>query len=349
MSIIQSTEYQVSINESRKPLKDILGTHMGQVLVLVDNNTARDCLPKMQNLLSEFPIVTIQAGESFKKLETCQEIWNAMLEHHLDRNSVLVNLGGGVIGDMGGFCASCYMRGIPFIQIPTTLLSQVDASVGGKLGIDYQGLKNMIGVFNNPVAVWIETDFLSTLPKRELVSGFAEVIKHALIYDSEMWNQLLSIQYLDDTIDWKSMVEMSVRIKNEVVSNDPFEGGLRKILNFGHTIGHAIESLSLETDNPLTHGEAIAIGMVCESYIANKKGLLPEEQLDSIKNYFLQFFELVDLSYLGQEQFLNYLLKDKKNLNQEIRMSLVGPIGRAHFDIIVDQEMVVSSLEYYMT
>src|SRR5690606_32174448 len=207
------------------------------------------------------------AGEENKNIDFCIGIWKMLLDFGAERNSLLINLGGGVVTDMGGFAASTYKRGIDFVQIPTTLLSQVDASIGGKTGIDLDTVKNIIGTFTQPEAVYINVDFLNTLDKRQLVSGFAEMIKHDFIFDASYFEDLKGFSF--DRPD-EDLIYRSVGIKNEVVKQDPKESGLRKILNFGHTIGHAVETYSIDNDdNPLLHGEAIAVGMICEAYLSH--------------------------------------------------------------------------------
>ncbi len=235
-----------------------------KIQVIVDENTFKYCYPSIKPFLEKHNIIKIKSGESQKNLETCQKIWQAMTDNELDRHSIVINLGGGVIGDMGGFCASTYKRGIDFIQIPTTLLSQVDASVGGKLGIDFQGLKNHIGVFQIPNAVLIDADFLKTLSYNELRSGFAEVIKHCLIMDGKKWDEIRRKDFEEQELE--DLIAHSVNIKQHIVEADPTEKGLRKILNFGHTLGHAIETYFLGKPKlHLLHGEAIAAGMICEA------------------------------------------------------------------------------------
>ena len=252
----------------------------------------------------------------------------------MDRKSLLINLGGGVVCDLGGFCASTYMRGIKFIQIPTTLLSQVDASVGGKTGFDVNGVKNLIGTFAEPYKVLIDSNTLTTLPKREYISGLAEVIKYGIIYDVEFFEYLKN-----GNIDNDYIIKKSCEIKEKVVLEDFKEGGLRKILNFGHTIGHSIESLSLETESPLLHGEAVAIGMIAESYIAKEIGNLTNEEYELIKNVIEQYGLLVVYNSDLEEIFL-MLFKDKKNTSGKIKWVLPNGIGKCVYDVEVDNDIV---------
>jgi 3-dehydroquinate synthase len=266
----------------------------------------------------------------------------------LDRKALMINLGGGVIGDMGGFCASTYKRGIDFIQIPTTLLSQVDASVGGKLGVDFNGLKNHIGVFKEPIAVFINDDFLSTLNSRELRSGYAEIIKHALIADSNKWVKLQSIQSLQE-VDWLPLIKESVAIKEYITTTDPTEKGLRKVLNFGHTIGHAIETHYLFiTDKRLLHGEAIAIGMICEAWLAFKKGYLSISDVEEIKSYILNIYPYTSIPLIDIEPILTHIYQDKKNEGGKLLYSLLNKIGDSNFNIQITYEETKEALLYYV-
>ena len=318
-----------------------------KILVLVDDNTARHCLPILQNALDQkLYIIEIAAGESHKNIHTCQQIWQAMVELQADRKSVLINLGGGVIGDMGGFCASTYKRGMDFIQIPTTLLAQVDASVGGKLGIDFALIKNSIGLFCNPKAVCLHTDFFKTLPYEELRSGYAEVLKHALIADPAQWDQLRLIDDLT-TANWDKVIAQSLPIKQQIVLEDPYEKGIRKALNFGHTVGHVIESLSWETDTPLLHGHAVAIGMVVEAYLSQKLVGLSRPALTAIKDYINRFYPLYTWQDLDPSMISSLLLQDKKNENGLINCTLLPTIGKAAINIAIDSESVLEGLAYY--
>jgi len=255
-------------------------------------------------------------------------------------------LGGGVIGDMGGFCASTFKRGIDFIQIPTTLLAQVDASIGGKLGIDFGLVKNNIGLFNNPKGVFLYSDFFKTLPKPELYSGYAEVIKHALIQNNDLLTPLLDHLSLEH-MDWKSIVRESLLVKKFIVEKDPLEKNIRKSLNFGHTIGHAIESLSWETEHPLLHGEAIVVGMITECYLSHQLIGFPKEQLELISNYLLQTYPKYDLARLDQAHILQLIQQDKKNEHQQICFTLLKEIGVFEINIHASNTLILEALNYY--
>jgi len=314
--------------------------------VLVDKHTSLLCYPKIKDLLPAHHLFQIPSGEENKTLTTCTVIWQQLTDYSFDRHSLLIILGGGVLGDMGGFCAATYKRGIDFVLIPTTLLSQVDASVGGKLGIDFNNYKNHIGVFQEPVCTLIATEFLSTLPQRELRSGFAEIIKHCLIADKEMWDEIRT-QPLQNQ-NWEALVSHSVKIKYKIISEDPREKGLRKILNVGHTIGHALETYFLNTPNKLFHGEAIAIGMIAECFIATKKGLLNQDELNQISNYLIQLFGKEKLPE-NVDDIIDLAGQDKKNRGNKIKVALPDSIGKAVWDIEVTKEEIAESLAFYQS
>lgn len=309
--------------------------------VLVDENTIEHCLPLL-NLEYDL-LIKIRSGEENKNINTCEDIWQQLTEAQFDRNSLLINLGGGVIGDMGGFCAATYKRGIDFINIPTTLLAQVDASIGGKLGIDFNGLKNHIGLFQDPKMVLIDTIFLNTLPTNQLRSGFAEVIKHHLIADLHGWSKLIHRNWNDQ--NWLELVKHSVRIKEQIVEDDPKESGRRKVLNFGHTIGHAVESFYLNTNKRLLHGEAIAIGMICEAYLSKKKGHITSAQLNEIKNVIKTIFDSQRVNEL--QEITALVSQDKKNKGGEVLSVLLDGIGKATWDNQLLEEEIIESIDYF--
>lgn len=318
-------------------------------LIIVDENTAAHCLPILATSV-DFGYKTIQipAGEVHKNIETCISIWAQMMARKLGRKSLVINLGGGVIGDMGGFCASTFKRGMDFIQIPTTLLSQVDASVGGKLGVDFQEVKNSIGLFKNPKAVLVMPQFLQTLPWRELRSGFAEMLKHGLIADAEQWEnlRLINREGLQNR-DWTNAIGASIAIKQQVVEQDPFERGLRKSLNFGHTIGHAIESYFLKTDTPLLHGEAIAIGIVCESYLSHLKTDLPLSALNSIQTAITNIYDHQHIPVSAFEDLIELMHQDKKNEGIHINFTLLNAIGDAAINQTANLAEIGAALDFY--
>lgn len=315
-----------------------------KVGVLVDANTENLCYPLIEKVLPAHEIIRVEAGEKFKTIETCQQIWEQLTVKNFDRHSVLIVLGGGVLGDMGGFCASTFKRGIDFLLIPTTLLSQVDSSVGGKLGVDFMGLKNHIGLFREPDTTLISSSFLATLPLRELRSGFAEVIKHALISSESKWREI-SQKPLEKQ-NWDDLIDFSYQFKSGIAETDPYEGGVRKVLNFGHTIGHAVESCCLTTLDPLFHGEAIAIGMIAEAQISCEKGLLSKPELDDISAYVTATFgKKKDMP--SAEEIIKLMAQDKKNKGNTILMALLERIGHAVWDIGVSESEIRNSLDYY--
>jgi 3-dehydroquinate synthase len=300
----------------------------------------------VRNALGSYNLVEIKSGEEFKTLESSIKIWEHLTDHHFERRSLLVNLGGGVIGDMGGFCAATYKRGIDFINIPTTLLAQVDASIGGKLAIDFLGLKNHIGVFKKPRKVLIDTVFLKTLSEMELRSGFAEVIKHCLITDAPYWEDISSRSFKDQP--WDEIVQHSVNVKNRIVEDDPHEIGLRKILNYGHTIGHAIESYFLHNKkNRILHGEAVAAGMICEAYLSESKCGLAKKAVSDIENYILQTYGKIQMDEDEMDAIVVLCQQDKKNERGIINFSLLEKIGKSIFNVVVEQNDIRKALQNY--
>ena len=335
----------IMIGDSSSYLNRYLSeNNYSKICILVDENTHSNCLKKIEGDINfDYDIFKIDSGEEEKNLATCSKVWNFLTENLYDRKSLIINLGGGVICDMGGFVASTFKRGVDFVNIPTTLLAQVDASVGGKLGIDFNTYKNQIGIFKIPNLIIVDTKFLSSLSERELRSGFAEVIKHCLINDATKFKEITKINWKDN--NWEEIVRHSILIKSEVVENDLNEEGLRKILNFGHTIGHAIETTYLEKKNKFFHGEAIAIGMICESYISFHKKMLSENELNTISGYILSVFKSNKIEYL--EEILKNAKHDKKNFNKKIMISLLEEVGKCNFDFEVSEDEIKKSIEYY--
>lgn len=316
-------------------------------VLFADENTAELCLPLIEDFLPEdTPVIVVPEGELNKNLETCQDMWEDLFAAGVGRRWCAICLGGGVLEDMAGFVASTYKRGIDFLQIPTTLLSMVDSSVGGKLGVDFNNLKNSIGVFNDPIAVWIDPTFLQTLPPREIRSGYGEVIKHGLIADREQWERIKTITDLDD-VDWQTIIPASVNIKREIVLEDPFEKGRRKALNFGHTIGHAIESYWLETDHRLFHGEAIAAGMVMEAWLSTQLDKLTEADLTEISNYCLTVYGHQSVPEEAFPELLTLMQQDKKNEDHRINFTLLSAPGKARINATAEGELILEAVRYY--
>lgn len=351
MEAIRTKSYAVYFaSDAYRALREHLeNTSYSQVFLLTDTNTARHCHAVF---LKGFPQaaswthLSIQAGETHKNIDSCLYAWQRLSEAGADRKSLLVNLGGGVVTDLGGFVASTYQRGIDFINIPTTLLSMVDASVGGKTGVDLGSLKNQIGVINQPVMVLVDTGYLPTLDSRELRSGFAEMLKHGLIRDAAYWAELATLKPQQVA---ERHIYHSVQLKNQVVLQDPTEQNLRKILNFGHTLGHAIESyfLNSKTAEPLLHGEAIAIGMVLEAHLSVLDCGLPQSECDAIKTALLAIFPRVSISPQQQQEIVSLLKHDKKNAYGRILFSLLRRLGEACYDQQVTPEQITQSFDYY--
>jgi 3-dehydroquinate synthase len=315
-----------------------------QLGVVVDNNTKSHCYSLVKDALPTHSLVEVNAGEESKNLETCTQIWKQLTDLNFDRHSFLLVIGGGVLGDMAGFCAATYKRGINFALVPTTLLAQVDASVGGKLGIDFLHFKNQIGVFQEPVATLVCSSFLKTLPGRELRSGFAEVIKHCIIADKEMWDHISTKSLMEQ--DWDLLIAHSVNIKKKITEEDPREQGLRKILNFGHTIGHALETHYLAMETRIFHGEAVAMGMIMEGFIASEKGLLSEVELTSICHFISGIFSKNNQPF-NNAQVVGLMTQDKKNKGDKILMALPNGLGQAVWDQEVGVAEIKNAFEYY--
>jgi 3-dehydroquinate synthase len=334
-------------NQMNHDLQQVISKkNYSKAVVLVDSNTRKACYPKLNSDLTGQHVIEITAGEEHKNLTTCERVWQQLTDLNIDRKGLLIVVGGGVPGDLGGFCAATYKRGIDFILLPTTLLSQVDASVGGKLGVDFNGFKNHIGVFQEPVATIIDTAFLNTLPEAELRSGFAEIIKHCLLSDKTMWD-VIRKKNLNEQ-DWNALVAHSVAFKASVTQADPKESGLRKILNFGHTVGHAIESYFLNLPIRLLHGEAIAIGIIAESWIAKQKGLLSDEELQQMQLFILSIFGKVKLPN-DKSGIIKIALQDKKNVGDKILIAVPKGIGKHTWDVAVSEYDFNAALEYYQS
>lgn len=349
MESVKSQSYEVHINELAKAAlnQHVANRKYSKIFLLVDENTKKHCLPIFKTFF-DGPIgsvLEIESGEENKHIQTCLQLWEDLSNLDGDRKSLLINLGGGVLTDMGGFVASTFKRGIDFINVPTTLLSMVDASIGGKTGVDLGSLKNQIGVINQPQMVLIFPEFLKTLDPRQTKSGYAEMLKHGLIQDKAYWKDLTEKNNFTDP----SCIQRSIAIKNEVVLQDPTEQGLRKILNFGHTLGHAIESYCLENQDKKTllHGEAIAVGMILEGYLSHELRGLSKLSLDEIKKGFLKYFEKVDFTEDDIDTILQLLKYDKKNSHGNVNFVLLQAIGEAVTDIKIPEELFQKAFAYY--
>ncbi|KPE50952.1 3-dehydroquinate synthase [Chryseobacterium indologenes] len=320
-----------------------------KIFILADENTHEYCLPVLLGNMETdlgFEILEIEAGEEMKNIQTANQLWEILTEMQADRKALVINLGGGVITDMGGFVASTYKRGIQFINIPTTLLSMCDASIGGKTGIDLMHYKNMVGTFAFPEQIFVYPQFLQTLPFKELRSGFAEMLKHGLIADKMHWEQLIQIHKLDIEA-LVPHIQTSMDIKQEVVEKDFHEKNIRKTLNFGHTIGHAVESLCLNQGNPILHGEAVAMGMISEAHLSYLEGLISEEDAQAIIENIQRYYPYMDISDFTDEDITELLLNDKKNSDSKINFSLLTGIGSCTYDHQCSQKNILKSLHFY--
>ncbi|MGA1227325.1 MAG: 3-dehydroquinate synthase [Tamlana sp.] len=331
--------------------KHIKENNFSKIFILVDENTHQYCLPRfLERLETEIviEIIEIESGEINKTIDTCAGVWNTLSDLDADRKSLVINIGGGVITDLGGFVACTFKRGIAYINVPTTLLSMVDASVGGKTGVDLGHLKNQIGVISNPNLVLIDTQFLNTLPKNQMKSGLAEMLKHGLISDKNYWNKFNSLSELTLN-DLDELIYESVLIKKHVVEVDPFEHGLRKTLNFGHTLGHAIESyfLSNENNTTLLHGEAIVIGMILASYISTELAGLSIDERDTIKELLINYYGKITIEKSDLKPIIEMLKYDKKNNHGNINFVLLESIGKTKIDCLVPDEIILEAFDYY--
>lgn len=331
--------------------KHIKENNFSKIFILVDENTHQYCLPRFLERLETdivIEIIEIESGEINKTIDTCAGVWNTLSDLDADRKSLVINIGGGVITDLGGFVACTFKRGIAYINVPTTLLSMVDASVGGKTGVDLGHLKNQIGVISNPNLVLIDTQFLNTLPKNQMKSGLAEMLKHGLISDKNYWNKFNSLSELTLN-DLDELIYESVLIKKHVVEVDPFEHGLRKTLNFGHTLGHAIESYFLSNENKTTllHGEAIVIGMILASYISTELAGLSIDERDTIKELLINYYGKITIEKSDLKPIIEMLKYDKKNNHGNINFVLLESIGKTKIDCLVPDEIILEAFDYY--
>ncbi|TRX42820.1 3-dehydroquinate synthase [Flavobacterium restrictum] len=353
LNVIQANNYPIYFNENGYEglnlyLKE---NNYSKLFIIVDTHTNEYCLPVFLPYLETnvtIEIIEFEAGEANKNIETCVQIWKVLTDLGGDRKTLVINLGGGVVTDLGGFVASTFKRGVDFIHVPTTLLSMVDASVGGKNGVDLGNLKNQIGVINVPKMVLIDTQYLATVPQNEMRSGLAEMLKHGLIYDKPYWEQFLDLKAIDFA-DFDALIYRSVEIKNEIVTQDPTEKNIRKALNFGHTLGHAIESYFLENESKTTllHGEAIAVGMILESYISLDKKLISLAEYSQIKTTLKAIYDDIVFEDKDIEPILELLIHDKKNEYGTIQFALIQGIGSIKINQLVENELILEAFEDY--
>jgi 3-dehydroquinate synthase len=335
---------------------DALAEHLEELparttlLVVGDHNTLQHCLPE---LLAHVPrlraveTIALEPGEFSKSLATCRHLWSHLLERACDRHTVLVALGGGVVTDITGFVAGAFKRGIRYINVPTSLMGMVDAAIGGKTGVDHDGVKNVVGLFHDPLGTYVHVPFLRTLGKRELLNGVAEMIKHGLVHDAGLWEELRTAP-LHDLEALAPLVARAARAKCAVVKSDPREGGPRRALNFGHTIGHAMEAYSWEgPGRTLLHGEAVAMGMICAAWLSWRMDLLSREDLDAITALLHGLYPHQRIDATSAHRLLQLMRNDKKNAGEELRFTLLEGVGRARIDMPVTAAQVTQALDYY--
>lgn len=338
-------------NNLEKELGEIIGKYpKGKIYVVVDENTRKYCLPTLEKLsfFSDIPVLEIHSGEDYKSIESVVSVWNFLEDNGADRHSLLINLGGGMLSDLCGFAASCFKRGLHFVNIPTTLLSQVDASVGGKTGINFNGLKNEIGVFNQPQTVLIASQFLKTLDNENLLSGYAEMLKHGLIYSKPHWAELLDFDLNHINFDSLSeVIARSVEVKEHFVINDPTEKNIRKALNLGHTVGHAFESYALYEGRSILHGYAVAYGMIVELYLSVVKCGFSKEEADRISKWIVTTYGAFKVEREAYDSLYMKMTKDKKNEAGRINFSLIPEIGKVEINIDCEKELIFDALDYF--
>lgn len=327
----------------------IMDIRHDKTFILVDTTTREACLHRIEKCLqlADAQVIEIGDTDTNKTLQSLAQVWEQLGNGHATRHSLMVNLGGGMVTDLGGFAASTFKRGISFINIPTTLLAMVDASVGGKTGINFNGLKNEIGVFNNANLVIIDTQFLKTLDHDNICSGYAEMLKHGLISNDEMWEQLIAYDLQNpDLAMLQDMVSESVAVKERIVIEDPLEHGIRKALNLGHTFGHAFESLALER-TPVLHGYAVAWGMVCELYLSCVKTGFPVDKMRKTVQYINDNYGRMDISCDDYPQLIQLMTHDKKNVGSDIIFTLLGEIGDIRINQTASKKEIIEALDFY--
>ena len=321
-----------------------------KLFILTDEHTRRLCLPALKELpaLKDAIEICIGAEDVHKTLETLASVWMSLSTQGATRHSLLINLGGGMVTDLGGFAAATFKRGIAYINIPTTLLAMVDASVGGKTGINFNGLKNEIGSFAPANSVLIETEFLRTLDAHNFFSGYAEMLKHGLISNTAHWAELLNFNTSDiDYTALKQLVGRSVQVKEDIVEQDPFEHGIRKALNLGHTVGHAFESMALAENRPVLHGYAVAWGIVCELYLSHLKVGFPKEKMRQTIQFIKDNYGVFTFDCKKYEQLYAFMTHDKKNTSGTINFTLLKDIGDIRINQIADQATIFAMLDFY--
>lgn len=339
----------VSGNLERDLVNAIAECEHDKIFILTDQTTHDMCLPKLQNFLclKGAQSIVIKAGDTNKTLDSLAEVWTALSQGGATRHSLMINLGGGMVTDLGGFTASTFKRGIDFINIPTTLLAMVDASVGGKTGINFGGLKNEIGVFSDSKFVIINTQFLDTLDHDNICSGYAEMLKHGLISDNKHWAELVGFNLAQpDLAQLQRMVAESIKVKERIVTEDPHEHGIRKALNLGHTVGHALESFAMKHGRPVLHGYAVAYGMVCELYLSARKTDFPTDKMHQTVRFILDHYGRLPYTCDDYPELLELMRHDKKNTSGIINFTLLGGIGDIRINQTATKEEIEEALDF---
>ncbi|WP_308276017.1 3-dehydroquinate synthase [Prevotella sp.] len=344
----------VSGNLERDLVNAIAECEHDKIFILTDQTTHDMCLPKLQNFLclKGAQSIVIKAGDTNKTLDSLAEVWTALSQGGATRHSLMINLGGGMVTDLGGFAASTFKRGIDFINIPTTLLAMVDASVGGKTGINFGGLKNEIGVFSDSKFVIINTQFLDTLDHDNICSGYAEMLKHGLISDNKHWAELVGFNLAQpdlaqpDLAQLQRMVAESIKVKERIVTEDPHEHGIRKALNLGHTVGHALESFAMKHGRPVLHGYAVAYGMVCELYLSARKTGFPTDKMHQTVRFILDHYGRLPYTCDDYPELLELMRHDKKNTSGIINFTLLGGIGDIRINQTATKEEIEEALDF---
>lgn len=320
------------------------------LFILTDQTTHQLCLPRLKDCppLAEAKEIVIGASDVNKNIDSLTHIWQSLGQASGTRRSLLINLGGGMVTDIGGFAASTFKRGIKFINIPTTLLAMVDASVGGKTGINFNGLKNEIGVFNNALEVIIDTHFLQTLDNENIRSGYAEMLKHGLISDTQQWAELLNFDLYNPDLDKLShMLHLNVGVKQRIVLEDPLEHGLRKALNVGHTVGHAFESFAMQKARPVLHGYAVAWGMLCELYLSTVKKGFPKQKMRQTIEFIRHNYGTLAYNCNDYPLLYELMTHDKKNTQGFVNFTLLSDIGRIEINQSATKEEIYEMLDFY--
>ncbi|MGQ1786546.1 MULTISPECIES: 3-dehydroquinate synthase [unclassified Saccharicrinis] len=353
MQVIEESESKVyGADDLRKDLSALIDKYRrGKVFLLMDTGSHKHCYPKIKGLpeIDEDNMLVIEQGDHNKNVETISNVWHFLSTHGADRKSMLINLAGGMPCDLGGFAAATFKRGIDFINIPTTLLSQVDASVGGKTGINFHSFKNEIGVFKHAASVLVCNDFIKTQDQENICSGFAEMIKHALIYSKDTWNELKSFNIQNTDIEaLKPLVVNSIHIKEHFVKADPTEKNVRKSLNFGHTIGHAFESFAMKEGTPILHGYAVAYGMIAELYLGHKICGFPLTKLEEINQILTSIYGKFSFGENDFEYLYYLMTHDKKNEKNQINFTLLEDIGQIKINQTCTKEEIFEALEFYL-